>query len=202
MDVIGIDRDGAPLLVRRRPATGWDLPLAAGLAVTAAVLGFLVGRMGSADGLFGSGTVGELSGSMVLELQDGSYVQNQAWTEQLEFRGEDWKGTITFKSDGDHTGAARLKGSASYVGTDFGPVVAHKWGTAEVTLDEQSCIGTYGYSFYRGSDEGGGSMHLRCDGGSVLGATITANGTDPPSNDGTRNWRITIALADGYHFER
>jgi hypothetical protein len=128
-------------------------------------------------------------------------VRDQALTDQLEYRGEDWTGTITVDAGGEHTGAARLQGSASYVGADSGPVVAHKWGTAEVTVDGQSCTGTYGYSTYRDLDEGGGSLHLRCDEGSVLGATMTAGGTEPPSQDGTRSWRITIALEEGYLLE-
>ena len=200
MDVIGIerDRDDVQRPVRRRPATGRRAPLTGGLAVAAALLGFSVGRLGVADGLLADGTAGELTGSMVLELQDGSYVLDQAVTDQMEYRDEDWQGTITLEASGNLTGAARLRGSASYVGSDFGPVVAHKWGTATVTLDGQSCTGTYAYSAYRSSDEGGGSMHLRCDGGSVLGATITADGTEPPSADGTRSWRITIAIAEGF----
>jgi len=71
-----------------------------------------------------------------------------------------------------------------------------------VTLDGQSYTGTYGYSFSRNSDEGRGSVHLRRDEGSVLGAELTADGAQPPSDDGTRNSTITIALAEGYLFER
>jgi hypothetical protein len=44
-------------------------------------------------------------------------------------------------------------------------------------------------------------MHLACDEGSVLGATMTAGGTEPPSDDGTRSWTITIDLAQGYLLE-
>lgn len=204
MDVIGIehDRDDSRVLVLRRPTTGWGVPFTAGVALTAALLGFVVGRMEGTGGLLGNGTVGGLTGSMVLELQDAPYVQGQALSDQAEYRGEDWKGTITVEASGRHTGGARLKGSASYGPYDSGPVVAHMWGTAEVTLDGQSCTGTYGYSFYRDTDEGGGSMHLRCDEGSALGARMTADGVDPPSADGTQDWTITVALTEGYLFKR
>jgi hypothetical protein len=74
------------------------VPLTAGVALTAAVLGFFVGGIGSAGGFFGNGTVDDLAGSMVLELQDGAYVQEQAASDQAEYRGEDWKGTITIKA--------------------------------------------------------------------------------------------------------
>lgn len=203
MDVIGTehDRDDSRVLVRRRATTGWGVQLAAGVALTAALLGFLAGRTETIGGLFGNGTLGGLTGSMVLELQD-TQRQGQALSDQAEYRGEDWKGTITVEASGDHTGAARLKGSGSYVLNDSGPLVAHMWGTAEVTFDGQTCTGTYGYSSYRDSDEGGGSMHLRCDEGSVLGATMTAKGVEPPSDDGSRDWTITLALTKGYLFER
>jgi hypothetical protein len=45
-------------------------------------------------------------------------------------------------------------------------------------------------------------MHLRCDDASVLGATLTAGGVDPPSADGNRNWTITVKLTDGFLVER
>jgi hypothetical protein len=83
----------------------------------------------------------------------------------------------------------------------MGPVVAHWWGSAEATLDGHSCSGTFGLSSYRASGEGGGSLHLRCDDGSVLGGAITARGDDPPSGDGGPPPRLTIALTDGYLFE-
>ena len=202
MGVIGIehDDDDSSVLGRRRPTIRRGLPLAAGLVLTAALMGFLAGRMGSTGGLPLNGPVDSLIGSMVLELQKTQPdLQGRALSGQAEYRGEDWKGTITVDASGEHTGAARLKGSGAYVPTDSGPVVSHMWGSAEVTLDGQSCTGTYGYSSYRDSSEGGGSMHLRCDGGSVLGATMTAAGTEPPS--GTRDWTITVALTDGYFFE-
>ena len=204
MDVISNERerDDFRVLVRRRPAAGWGVPLTAGLALVAAVCGFLVGRLEASGGLFGKGSVGDLTGSMVLELQDGAYVEAQGLTDQIQYRGEDWKGTITVGTTADRTGAARLQGSASYVPTDSGPVVAHSWGTAAVTLDGQACAGTYGYSSYRDSGEGGGSMHLRCEDGSVLGATMTAGDADPPSADGSRNWTITVTLTAGYFFQR
>ena len=198
--MIGIEDDDASVLLRRRPAHRRGLSLAAGLALTAALLGFFGGKLQSTGGLLGSGTVGDLTGSMVLELQD-TQRQGRVLSDQAEYRGEDWKGTITVEASGEHTGPARLNGSGSYVtDDDSGPLVAHMWGTAQVTLNGQSCTGTYGYSAYRDSNEGGGSMHLHCDGGSVLGATVTAAGADPPS--GNRDWVITIALTDGYFFER
>lgn len=202
MDVItaGRDHDDAPVRVRRRPPTSRWVPVTAGVALVAAVSGFLVGRADGAGWLPGS-AVSDLTGRMVLELQDGSYVQEQSVTDQLQLRAEDWQGTISVESGGIRTGAARLRGSASYVVTDLGPTVAHMWGSADVTLDGQSCTGTYAHSAYRSSDDGGGSMQLRCDGGSVVGATITAQGTEPPTDDGTRNWRITVALTDGYLVE-
>jgi hypothetical protein len=204
MDVIGTghDRHDARVLVRRRPATGPGVPLIAGLAVTAVLLGFFAGRAERTVGLLGDGTTGDLTGSMVLELQSRPTLKGQLSSDQAEYRGEDWKGTITVDASDDHTGAARLRGSASYVPTDSGPVVAHMWGTAEVTLDGQSCTGTYGYSSYRDTDEGGGSIHLRCDEGTALGATMTADGVDPPSDDGARDWTITVALTEGYLLER
>ena len=73
--------------------------------------------------------------------------------------------------------------------------------TPNPRIKSRSTTCAYGYSSYRGSDEGGGSMHLACDEGSVLGATMTAGGTEPPSDDGTRSWTITIDLAQGYLLE-
>lgn len=200
--MIGTQPDHAHsrVLVRRRPAVRRGVLLAAGLALAAALIGFVGGRVQGTGGLSGDRTVGGLTGRMVLELQTTRPdLQAGALSGQAEYRGEDWKGTITFTASGDHTGAARLEGAGSYVPTDSGPVVSHMWGSAAVTLDGQSCTGTYGYTSHRESDEGGGSMHLRCDGGSVLGATMTAAGTDPPS--GTRDWTITVALTDGYFLE-
>ena len=203
MDVIGVerDRDDSGLRTRRRPATSRGLPVTAAVALAAALVGVVVGRAGGGGWPFGGGTTDALTGTMVLELQEGSYVEEQSVTDQMEFRGEDWQGTFTVESDPGRAGTARLQGSASYVGSDTGPVVAHTWGTAEVTFDGRSCTGTYAYSAYRSSDEGDGSIHLRCDEGSVLGATMSADGTEPPTDDGTRGWRITIALTDGYLLE-
>ena len=45
------------------------------------------------------------------------------------------------------------------------------------------------------------TVHLRRDEGSVLSAELTADGAQPPSDDGTRNLTITTALAEGYLFE-
>jgi hypothetical protein len=94
MDVISNERerDDFRVLVRRRPAAGWGVPLTAGLALVAAVCGFLVGRLEASGGLFGKGSVGDLTGSMVLELQDGAYVEAQGLTDQIQYRGEDWRG--------------------------------------------------------------------------------------------------------------
>ena len=205
MDVIGREpeRDGPAVRLTGRSATRHSLPWAAVLAlVFAALIGFLFGRTDSARGLFGSSTVGDLTGSIVLELQEGAYVERSALSDQAEYRNENWKGTITVDAGSDHTGAAHLKGSASYVPTDTGPVIAHVWGAAAVTLDGQACTGKYAFSSYRDSTEGGGSVHLRCDEGAALGATIEVDGVEPPSDDGTRNWTITLALSEGYLFER
>jgi hypothetical protein len=157
MDAIGTEREDVRVPVRRRPAAGRGVPLAAGLALTAALIGFLAGRLETTGGLQGSGAVSGLTGSVVLRMGPNSCEpQELAFSDQTECRGEDWRGTIAFHASGDRTGTASLRSSASYVFTDFGPVVAHMWGTAAVGLGE-----------------GGGSLHLRCDEGSVLGAAIT-----------------------------
>jgi hypothetical protein len=165
------------------------------------VIGFLVGRPEAAGGPFGSGSLGDLTGSMDLELQAGDYDdEGLALSDQFDARGEDWLGTMAVEAGGDRTGAARLTSSASCGFTDVGPVVAHWWGTAELTLDGQWCTGTYGLSSYAHSGEGGGSMHLRCDDGSVLGAAIKESFDNPPSDDASAT--IAVTLTDGYFFER
>jgi hypothetical protein len=174
MDAIGTEREDVRVPVRRRPAAGRGVPLAAGLALTAALIGFLAGRLETTGGPQGSGAVSGLTGSVVLRMGPNSCEpQELALSDQTECRGEDWRGTIAFHASGDRTGTASLRSSASYVFTDFGPVVAHMWGTAAVKLDGRSCAATFGLSSYTDSGEGGGSLHLRCDDESVLGAAIT-----------------------------
>ena len=201
MDVIGREptRDGLDFRVSRSAMPGRRVLAGGGLALTAGVLlDVLVGRADSAGALFGSGT-GDLTGSLVLELRSDREV-GSLLSDQVEYRDLEWKGTIALQSHGDHAGTARLSASASYVPSDSGPLIVHTWGTAEVTLDAQSCTGTFGDGDYRDTGEGGGSLHLRCDGGSLLGATVRADGVEPPA--GSRDWRITLALTDGYRYER
>jgi hypothetical protein len=63
MDAIGTEREDVRVPVRRRPAAGRGVPLAAGLALTAALIGFLAGRLETTGGLHGSGAVSGLTGS-------------------------------------------------------------------------------------------------------------------------------------------
>ena len=205
MDVIGTGRElgDVKVPVRRRPATGWGVWLAAGLVLMVALIGFSVGRLRTTGGLFGAGSVGDLTGSMVLELgANDCEPERPGLTRQVRCV-EESLGTIAVEARGRRTGTARLKTSASYVFTDRGAAVAHQWGTAAVTLDGRSCTGAFGLSSYADSGEGGGSLHLRCDDGSVVGAAIRVSATTSPSSpdDGTRP-TTTIALTDGYVVER
>ena len=199
MDVIGLEhqRDDE---VRSRPRwpAGRRMTIAAGAALTVtAVAGFGLGRSVAGAGLLGDESGDELTGRMVLELQEGSYAEESVLSDQVEFRGLDWTGTIDVAGSSEHTGTARLQGSASYVPTDFGPEIAHSWGTAEARLDGQPCTGTFAYSSYRSAREGFGSLHLRCAGGAVLAARITVGDVEPPTDDGRTSWVVTFALTEG-----
>ena len=203
MDVIGLEhaRDDDVRSPRRWSAIRPGARTAGLVLAVVALAAFLLGRSAGGGGLLGDEAGGELTGRMVLELQPGAYVTDSRVSDQAEYRGMDWTGTIDVAGSSEHTGTARLQASASFVSTDSGPVIGHTWGTAEAVLDGQPCTGTFAYSFYRSSGEGGGSLHLRCEGGAVLGASITAGSTEPPADDGSRSWVITIPLTDGYLVE-
>ena len=95
MDVIGLEREphGLALHLPRTSAPGRFVVLLAGLALTAAALmGHLVGRTTSTGRLPGSGTVAELTGRLVLDLQEGAYALDSAWSYQPRHRELDGKG--------------------------------------------------------------------------------------------------------------
>lgn len=111
-------------------------------------------------------------------------------TDQLEHRGGGWTGTITMDTRAGSAPERRAcRAPRRTSAPTSGPIVAHTWGTAEVSLDGQACTGSCADRAYGHSDVGGGSMHQRCDGGAVLAAAMTSEGTAPPWEDGTHIWR-------------
>ena len=182
-------------VVRRHDSRRRVLAAAASVAVLAAAGGgYLALRdAGGPTPLAASG--GDVSGSLVVDLQTYSDTGESPDTHQSEARDALWTGTLSITTpDGTRSGDVEVRGSAGLVETSDGPKVFHGWGTVTATLDDAECVGSYGTSFYRSPALSGGALQLSCDDGTVLGATVLSDDLAVDVDDDV--FRHTMRLVD------
>lgn len=174
------------------------LALAVGVAVLAAAGGTYLsvrdagGTLPAVAGGSGAG----LSGSGVLVIRDSEADASEV-SRQDEYRDAEVAGPVTLSTDdGDRTVQLELTSNAGVVESAGSAAVFHGWGQASTTLDGASCVGGWASSYYRGSPDGGGSLHLACDDGTVLGATLAVERLAPHRFTGL--WELHVRLADGF----
>lgn len=142
------------------------------------------------------GTGTGLTGSAVLTFR-GPDGQASEVTRQDEMRNGTLTGPVTLSTDdGEVTGELVLAQNAGLVPTSGGPVVLHGWGEATMSLDGSTCGGSWAMSYYRGSEDGGGSINLACDDGTVVGARLAAQ--DISQHRLTWLWELDLRLEDGF----
>ena len=185
--------------VRRRSRHGQTLAAAAAVVLAAAAIGgALALPEDGARRLFAGPSPSSVSGRLVLETQSSRSVELDR-SDQNEYRDVLMVGTADLVADGRRGGTARLVGGGSTVQTGGGAVIVHAWGTADVTLDGQRCTGRFGYSYYYDPPEGGGSLNLSCEDGTVLGAGLVAQyGLSQTNPD---QWTVELTLEDGFYLE-
>lgn len=148
---------------------------------------------------FAGGSASGLTGSMLLEVRN-VYGTDSPVTRQEEFREVSLKGPLTLRTaSGSRTGTVDFTNNGGGVTSAVGSTVLHSWGAGTVTLEDTTCHGSWGFSFYRDPSEGGGSIHLACDDGSVLGATLIADDIAP--QDLTGIYQMDLRLEDGFFIE-
>jgi hypothetical protein len=154
-----------------RPWPRW-VPLAVACLVTAAAVVQLAQDRGS-DGEAGAVPV-SLEGSLLLndfrstpaELPFGDEQERNA-VGRGSFQLELW--------DRQFTGAVGIQFAASHERSPTGANVFHSWGDIDLRLGPANdCHGSFGWSNFTDPLEGGGSMHLRCEDGAVLAASMVA----------------------------
>ncbi len=95
------------------------------------------------------------------------------------------------------TGEVSIHFSASFT---WAPEVAsyfHSWGDIDLRLGALNrCHGSFGWTNFENPLEGGGSMHLRCDDGTMLAATMVATAQPQLSQAGDD---MVIDLRDGWY---
>lgn len=185
---------------RRRSRRGQALTAAAAVVLAAAAAGgALALRDDGARGLLAGSSPSSLSGRLLLEAQSSRPVE-LGRSDQREYRDVVLSGTANLVvADDRREGTARLVGGGSTVQTGGGAVIVHAWGTADVTLDGQRCTGRFGYSYYYDPQEGGGSLNLSCEDGTVLGAGLVAEYGLSATNPDT--WTVELTLEDGFSVE-
>jgi len=77
------------------------------------------------------------------------------------------------------------------------PTVHHVWGIVDAVIDDVPCTGAYGWTYFDDPPETGGSLHLRCEDDTVLGARTTVASIEAPPD--SRTWRFTVNLEDGFY---
>ncbi len=184
----------------RRPRV---LAVAASVAVLAAGAGGYLalrdaGSSSTVPAAAGGAGTG-LTGSAVLTFR-GPDAQASEVTRQDEARGGTLTGPVTLSTaEGERTGELVLTQNAGLVPTSGGPVVLHGWGDATMSFDATTCRGNWAVSYYRGSDDGGGSLNLACDNGTVVGARLAAEQIS--QHRLTRLWEFDLRLEDGFLVE-
>jgi hypothetical protein len=149
-----------------------------------------------ASGETGGGSPQAMTGEMVLSPVQGTEIDTDSG--QIETREGLVSGTIALEADGPHTGTVQLAGSGSLLGTVPPPAVLHVWGTVDAVIDDVPCTGAYGWTYFDDPPETGGSLHLRCEDGTVLAARTTVASIDQP-DPGVGTWRFTVNLDDGFY---
>jgi hypothetical protein len=149
-----------------------------------------------ASGETGGGSPQAMTGEMVLSPVNWDEIETDSG--QVESRDGQTSGTITLEADDTHTGTVQMNGSSSHLGTAPPPMVHHVWGTVDAVIDDVPCTGTYGWTYFDDPPETGGSLHLRCEDGTVLAARTTVASIDQP-DPGVGTWRFTVNLDDGFY---
>ena len=184
-------------LRRRRSSRRW--PAVAAASLVALGLAGAGAYALSADGPPSSGDVAagsraSLTGDLQLvQAERGQGLPGRS--DQSEDRGWVFAGPVQLVAARTaRSGTATLTVSSSTVNSAAGPSVVHAWGTARLVLEDTTCTGPFGLSWYYDPAESGGAMHLLCEDGSALLATPVVTRFEPDTTD---TWFIDFRLDDG-----
>ncbi len=178
-----------------RPWPRWVLLAVACLVIVAAAAVVQLAQDRGSDGEAGADPV-SLEGSLLLD---------DFWSTPVElpFSGEQERnaaGTGSFQlelPDRQFTGAVSIQFAASHERSPTSANVFHSWGDIDLRLGPANdCHGSFGWSNFTDPLEGGGSMHLRCDDGAVLAASMVATAQPQFQQAGDD---LVVELLDGWY---
>ena len=143
-----------------------------------------------------STTAQPLTGQLVLN--PVTWTDVESTTGQQESRDGRMVGQLTIETGGQtRSGTVTLSASTSVAGTSAPPSAHHAWGEAEAELDGAACSGAYGWSYVNLPPASGGSLHLRCDDGSMLAGALNVATIEPSPSGGT--WTFTVDIDSGMY---